>query len=270
MGQPKNEMKLVNPDTKPAPLTPQARRDIAAIAARQDAANSVLMRVITYAGSQVDDGLSLLPTKARAQIEAAAHRALSHSFTAASQSRKSGPLARLSGDRAHKILGTISGALGGLGGLPTALLELPVATTVIFRAVQDVAAQYGEDPTSAETRIECLRVFGAGGPGGADDSIDTAFIGARISLTGPALNGLLRTIAPRFATVLGQKLAAQTIPILGAAAGAGTNYAFVEYYVEMAHVHFGLRQLARAHDETTVHDQFHQDLAARKIPINRA
>jgi uncharacterized protein (DUF697 family) len=44
--------------------------------------------------------------------------------------------------------------------------------------------------------------------------------------------------------VLGQKLAAQTVPVLGAAAGAATNYAYTRYYQDMAHVHFGLRRLA--------------------------
>jgi hypothetical protein len=44
---------------------------------------------------------------------------------------------------------------------------------------------------------------------------------------------------------LGQKLAAQTVPVLGAATGAGTNYTFVTYYTEIAHVHFGLRKQAR-------------------------
>jgi uncharacterized protein (DUF697 family) len=43
---------------------------------------------------------------------------------------------------------------------------------------------------------------------------------------------------------LGQKLAAQTVPVLGAVAGAATNYAYTSYYQEMAHVHFGLRRLA--------------------------
>ena len=48
------------------------------------------------------------------------------------------------------------------------------------------------------------------------------------------------------------------MPILGAAAGAGTNYAFVDYYVEMAHVHFGLRKLARTYGEDAVSEQFHK------------
>ena len=84
----------------------------------------------------------------------------------------------------HKALCAISGALGGLGGLQTALAELPVATTVIFRAVQGVAAQYGEDPQSDETRMKCLAVFGSGGPGSEDDGVDISFFGARLGLTG--------------------------------------------------------------------------------------
>jgi hypothetical protein len=154
--------------------------------------------------------------------------------------------------------------------LPTALAELPVATTVIFRTVQDVASQYGEDPTAEVTRLECLRVFGAGGPGGEDDGVNTSFIGARLSLTGPALNKLIARVAPKFAAVLSQKLALQAVPVIGAAAGAGTNYAFADYYAEMAHVHFGLRQLTRDFDEVQVLEAFHAAVAQGKVPVNRA
>ena len=51
-----------------------------------------------------------------------------------------------------------------------------------------------------------------------------------------------------------------------AAAGAGTNYAFVDYYVAMAHVHFGLRKIARVHGEGAVSDYFHKVLAEGKLP----
>jgi hypothetical protein len=207
----------------------------------------------------------MLPTGARTQIDEMARTALRQSFDAAHKSSK-GMGQKFGSDRAHKILATISGALGGLGGLPTALAELPVATTVIFRAVHHVAVTYGEAPDSEVTRMECLAVFGAGGPGGGDDGVNTAFIGARLSLSGAAVNGLISKVAPRFAAVLSQKLAAQAVPILGAAAGAGTNYAFVDYYVAMAHVHFGLRKLARTHGDVAVSDYFHKVLAEGKLP----
>ena len=262
-------MKVIDPDVELPPFGAEAEAEVAALAARQRRASGVLMQAITFVGGQVEDGLKLLPRAARAQIEGAARRALGHSYGAAARSR-TGMAARVSGDRAHRVMATISGALGGLGGLPTALAELPVATTVIFRAVQDVAVQYGEDPSAEETRLECLRVFGAGGPGTGDDGIDTSFIGARISLTGPALHGLLAKVAPKFAAVLSQKLAAQAVPVLGAAAGAGTNYAFVDYYVEMAHVHFGLRRAARRYGEERVLDHFHKVLVEAEIPVKRA
>jgi len=249
-------------DVPLVPLGEAAQAEIAALAQRQMRAQSLLMQVVTFVGGQVEDGLKLLPQSGRDRIEGAARRALRQSYEVAAKSRGRRVLTT---DRAHRALCTLSGAMGGIGGLPTAVAELPVATTVIFRAVQGVAEIHGEDPTDPETRMEVLRVFGAGGPGEADDGIDTAFIGARLSLTGAALNRLIATVAPRFAAMLGQKLATQTIPILGAAAGAGTNYAFIDYYIELAHVHFGLRRLARRHDAALVHDAFHAHLAQLKL-----
>ena len=252
----------INPANAKPPLSEAAKADVTALALRQKRANGLLMKAVNFAGGQVEDGLKLLPKALRGQIEGAVRSALLRSYELAARSRRGGVLRS---DRAHRVIGTISGALGGLGGLPTALAELPVATTLIFRAVQGVAAQYGEDPLSAETRLECLRVFGAGGPGAADDGIDTSFMGARLSLTGPALGKIIAKVAPRFGAVLSQKLLTQAVPIIGAAAGAGTNYAFVDYYIEMAHVHFGLRRVARDHGDAAVADVFHRALAEARI-----
>ena len=247
-------------------LTEDARTQVAALVLRQRRANGVLMKAINFVGGQGEDGLKVIPKAARAQIDLAARRALEASYDAASKTRGSYG----GSDGMHKVLSALSGGLGGLGGLPTALMELPIATTVIFRAVQGVAAQYGQDPTSVATRLECLAVFGAGGPTDSDDGIDTAFFSARVGLSGAAVHGLLSKVAPRFATILSQKLASQAVPILGAAAGAGTNYAFTDYYVSMAHVHFGLRKLAHEHGETVVLEEFHTVLAASQLPVKKA
>ena len=264
-------MREINPDAPPPPapavLDDAALAEITTLVNRQSKAAGILMQIVSFAGSRVENSLKFLPKGARRQFEGAVREALGRSYALAARSRIGG---RLQGDRANKALATMSGALGGIGGLPTALAELPIATTMIFRAVQGVAEAHGEDPTSAEVRAECLRVFGSGGPGGADDGIDTTFIGARLSLSGAAVHRLIATVAPRFAAVLGQKLASQAVPVLGAAAGAGTNYAFIDYYVEMAHVHFGLRRLAREHGETPVIDAFHRVLAEKSHPLRRA
>lgn len=245
-----------------APLTDEARQQIKALARRQVEAQGLLMTLVNAVGGRVEGGLSRLPAPMRARIDATARAALRHSYHLAARSRGVGPLDRaLGSDRAHRVAATMSGAVGGAGGLALAVAEIPLATTMIFRSVQAVAASYGEDPHSAETRIEALRVFGSGAPGPEDDGVDTAFLGARLTLTGPALHGMLAQVAPRFAAVLGQKLAGQAVPVLGAVAGAGTNYAFTRYYTEIAHVHFGLRALTRDHADGPVLDLFHSEAA---------
>ena len=251
-------------------LDDAARDSIKALVLRQKAANGVLMKTVNYVGGQVEGGMKVLPEGVRGQIDKAARYALEKSFNLAAKTR-TGPIGRTLGtDRIHRVLGTVSGAIGGIAGIGTALTELPFATTIIFRSVQAVAEEYGEDPQSEETRLECLAVFGSGGPGAADDGIDTSFFGARLSLTGPALQGLIARVAPRFATMLSQKLASQSVPVIGAIAGAGTNYAFVDYYISMAHVHFGLRKLIRDHGADPVLDEFHRQLVTNDLPINRA
>lgn len=250
-------------------LAPEAVEETAALARRQDKARGVFMQIVTFAGGQVEDGLRLLPQKTRKALENGARLALERSYELAATSR-GGAVTLPDSDRAHRIMAGVSGALGGLGGLPTALAELPVATTLIFRAVQGVAVAHGEDPLSEETRMECLRVFGSGGPGQDDDGIDTSFLGTKVSLTGPALHGLLSKVAPRFAAVLSQKLASQAVPLLGAAAGGAINLTFARYYTELAHVHFGLRRLARAHGEAAVLEAFHHALARRQLPVRTA
>jgi hypothetical protein len=142
-------------------------------------------------------------------------------------------------------MATAMGAAGGSGGLPTAIAELPVTTTVLLRAIQGIALEHGFDPADEAVRMDCLQVFAASGPLERDDGADVAFLAARVSLTGASVRGLIAKLAPRLSAVLGQKLAAQAVPVLGAVAGAAVNYAFTSYYQQMAHVYFGLKRLSR-------------------------
>ena len=56
--------------------------------------------------------------------------------------------------------------------------------------------------------------------------------------------------------MLGHKLTTQTVPIFGAAAGAGTNYAFVSCYTDIAYIRFRLRNLARTFGINQITDAF--------------
>ena len=71
-------------------------------------------------------------------------------------------------------LATALGAAGGAGGLPGALAELPVTTTVLLRAIQDEARRQGFDPAAQNVQFDCVRVFAAAGPLARDDGATDA------------------------------------------------------------------------------------------------
>ena len=149
------------------------------------------------------------------------------------------------GDWFNTALTTAMGAAGGFGGLPSALAEVPMTTTVLMRAIQGIAEEHGFDPASEEVRMACLEVFAAAGPLAQDDETEMGFLTMRVALSGPGMRLMVARVTPIFAQVLGRKLAAQAVPVLGAVAGAATNYVYTSYYQDIARVRFGLMDIAR-------------------------
>ncbi len=221
------------------PVDVEAELD--ALAARYKDASGLGIELLNMIGGSAENVLDRLPKPVRAGLQDATTAALTQAMKAASSSR--GVVADQK-SWLNSAVGAAMGAVGGMGGLPTALAELPVTTTLLLRVIQGVAAEEGFDPESESVQFDCITVFASAGPLKEDDGADLAFLSTRIALSGHAVRGIVAKVAPRLATVLGQKLAAQTVPVLGAVAGAATNYAYTSYYQEVAHVHFGLRRLA--------------------------
>jgi hypothetical protein len=232
--------------TAAAPL-PALREDpsaeIARLAARYRRANGPVMALMNRIGGRVEDRLGGLPPDLRARIDSVTRSALEKGYHLAGSGRHAPDL----GPRGPMALAALTGAAGGAGGLATSIAELPVTIAVILHAIRRAAAEEGFDPDDPAIRLEALRVFAAGSPLAMDDGVNTGFFGARLAVTGPALQRVLASVAPRLATALGQKLMAQAVPVLGAIAGAGLNAAFLGYYREVAHVRFGLLRLCERH-----------------------
>lgn len=238
--------------------------EIARLALRFRRANGPVMAVMNRLGGAVEDRLALMPGELRARIEATTYAALERGYGLAAAGRHAPDL----GPRGPMALAMATGAAGGMGGLATSMAELPVTVTVMLHAIRRAAAEEGFDPSEPAIRLEALRVFAAGSPLDRDDGVDTAFLGARMAVTGPALQRLLAAAAPRLAAVLGQKMMAQAVPVLGAVAGAGLNAAFLGYYREVAHVRFGLMRLAERHGAGPVLASFSQ--AVGRDAVGRA
>jgi hypothetical protein len=220
---------------------PSLDAQIEDLAARYFEARGVGMQLLGVIGSQADGLIDRLPASVRNALDGATMKALEASFETASKTRNVLPD---TGNWLTRAVTMGTGAAGGFGGLPSAMAELPVTTTILLRAIQGIAAEYGFDTTQKDTKVDCLQVFASAGPMAEDDGTDMSFLTLRLSVTGVSMQKLIATVSPKLAVVMGQKLATQTVPVLGAVAGAATNYVFTSYYQDMAHVQFGLRKLA--------------------------
>ncbi len=243
-----------------AGMPPEARAEIAALARRLSRANGPVMRAMNAVGGRLETRIAALPVRVRKVLDSGTAELLEGAYRAAGLIG-SHPRVPASGAWGHRVAVATGGAIGGFGGIGSALIELPATVTLFFSAMQKVAGEHGFDPRSEATRLTCLEIFGAGGPLADDDGVNTSFFSARLAVNGATVQAVIRQVAPSLAVVLGRKLASQAVPVLGAAAGAGINLAFLGYYRDMAHVRFGLLRLADRHGAEAVAEEFRAALA---------
>lgn len=254
-----------DPSLLPAqPAQPFPELEIAELAKRARRAGGPLIAALNAVGGGLEGRMALLPDGLRRQIEAITLATLERAFAAARLGRHAPDI----GPAGAPLVAALTGAAGGAGGIATAVAELPVTITLILHSIRAAAEAEGFDPDQDWVKAEILRVFASGSPLAADDGVNTAFVGARLALSGAALHQVLARFAPRIAAALGQKLAAQAVPVLGALSGAALNAAFLRHYRELARIRFALLRLAQTHDPDRVLRRFNEAAAVR--PLLRA
>src|SRR5690606_16527871 len=84
--------------------------------------------------------------------------------------------------RLHKAATAATGAVGGFFGMSALALELPVTTTLIMRAIADVARSEGCVLSDPEVQAACIEVFALGGNAPDDDAADSGYYASRGAL----------------------------------------------------------------------------------------
>lgn len=235
------------------------------------------MRVANIVGKPAELLLNRLPEQSQKLIGDKTQWALNQAlkFAVSSLSSEGRPLrrwTRAAGSRVHVGVTAITGAIGGFFGLPSAALELPATTTLMLRSIAQIAARNGEDVRDPNTLLQCLEVFSFGSP--KLGAMESAYLTSRLAMakqlndaavyiakhgakglaseSAPALVKFLNRIASRFQIVVTEKLAAQAVPIVGAATGALINAAFTDHFNRVAEYHFGIVRLERRYGRETV------------------
>ncbi len=149
-------------------------------------------------------------------------------------------------NRASFPLVAASGIAGGLAGAAGFVPDALFTTLMIMRDIACIARDSGEDLSKESGRAACVQVFSLRG------GDEAGYLSARFVLQGTAARGLLAQVAARWGLVLGEKFAAQAVPILGAAAGAALNGAFLAHYRGLAKAHFTIRRLERTYGPAAI------------------
>jgi hypothetical protein len=246
---------------------------------------SLAARLASIIGKPIELIGLALPAGASKVIAAATTKALEAALQVALRTMESKPEA---GSRLlHKVLATAAGAVGGSLGLATAPLELPISTIIMIRSIADIARSEGENLADPDTALACIQVFALGGRSGPADASESGYFAARallarsvteaarfIATTGvveegaPVIVRFLTLVASRFGVVVSQKLAAQTVPIIGALGGAAVNYAFIDHFPDVARGHFAIRRLERTYGKDIVRAEY--DRAREQLAPTRA
>ncbi|MBB4615772.1 EcsC family protein [Novosphingobium taihuense] len=247
--------------------------ELAAIASTYLSAGGMVVKLSNLLGSKIEGVIDEIPAALQNLVSDASDLALRGAYLAAaatqadeaSDSYFNRAMTYFKGERWHKIATGLSGAVGGAGGLATTAAELAATTTLIMRSIQQIASEYGEDIQSEDVRVQCLAVFGFGGPLTEDDDVETGLYGVRMALaTSKTLETVLKVVLPRFGVVVTEKVLAQATPLLGAAAGATINPMFTAYYQDMAHVHFRLRRMENLHDPDQIRACFERIVRSQR------
>ena len=179
--------------------------------------------------------------------------------------------------RLHRALAALSGAMGGALGISAVLVELPISTTIMLRAIARIAQSEGEDLSDPETALACLQVFALGGRSRSKHFHESGYFAVRAAMarsvtravqqvaergiideSASGIVRLLSQIGARFGVVVSQKVAVQAVPILGALSGAAVNSLFIDHFQTLARGHFTVRRLERIYGKGTIRRAYDQ------------
>jgi hypothetical protein len=177
----------------------------------------------------------------------------------------------------------LTGLIGGLGGLFGAValpVELPVTTTLMLRAIADIARDQGEDLSTVDGRLACLEVFALGTGRQSEKHSDFGYYASRVmfaklssevvsymaersilDVSAPVVTRLVGEIAGRFGLVLSERVAAGAVPVLGAVSSATLNVIFMRHFERVATGHFTLRRMEREHGQEMIQQCYKQVVA---------
>ena len=248
-------------------------------------------RLAEYAGQPIDSILRRMPKAANAGLNRALEAAILKSLNLAIKSIE--PTSRrLPSVWRASLLAGITGGVSGFFGSAVLAIELPVTTTLMLRAIADLARHNGEDLSTLEARLACVEVFALGRDSGRkrmdvgyyatrallnrltqnvsalliERGVATSASSAASAASSTVVNSLVTEIVARFGLVVSERTAASAVPVLGALGGATLNMIFMNHFQRIAYGHFTIRRLERRYGRELIQREYEAAVRALAEP----
>jgi hypothetical protein len=235
---------------------------------------SVGIQLANIAQKPIEYGLSKLPAKWQDMVSTATNKALHSAIGLLNNTFPKDQKNHRAFPNWHKAGVILSGAGGGLFGLVSLPVELPVSTGIMIRSIMDTARSEGFDVSQETTKLLCLEVLALGGGDKPGDK-SAAYYAVRSALAkvfeeaaqfitqrgiieegAPIIVRVLAQISSRFGVVVSEKAAVEAIPVAGAITGASINYIFIQHFQNMARGHFIVKRLEKVYGYEVVRHEY--------------
>lgn len=242
-----------------------------------------VMKALNTLGAPIEKGITLVPEKYQSKITQTIRKALELSVKANLKTLQKNKISTRASNGMYKVVTTGTGFAGGFFGIAGFTADILLSTKFLMRSIMDIARSLGEDITDPDVQLQCLQVFALGGVSPDDDALDSSYYGTRIALdqalsqlaatmakqgtkkflqaiaasTPGVMGGFMNKIISRYSIQVLDKFAAQAIPIVGAATGAGLNLIFLTHFQKIAVAHFTIRRLERQYGKEVIKEAYH-------------
>jgi hypothetical protein len=229
-------------------------------------------RLADYAGQPLNRLIDILPgrlnRRLRDGVQAAIFKCLEMAIDSLDSETLDNP------KWLNNVVVGVAGGVGGFFGMAALPIELPLTTTLMLRAIAEIAREEGEDLSRLETRLACIEVFALGSRG-PNDKVNLGYYATRlvlarlvldvaaavsqrgaISASTPVVARLVGEIVGRFGLVVSDMSASSVVPVIGAIGGATVNVIFTDHFQRVARGHFTMRRLERIYGAQTIRSAY--------------
>lgn len=254
---------------------------------------SFVTKVTDYLGKPIQKTMDRMPPLVQEKLSKASERAIRKSLDVAHNTLQlttvdtPTDLNKIQSESSrlrlgHNLATATTGAVGGFFGEIGFLLELPITTTIIMRSILAQGQNYGH-LSKEELITNALYVFSLGSSKSkADDEMDTAYYTSRFAMdyairkaaeylasntprtvlksieagSAPIILELISKVAGRFNIAVGEKMLAESLPVVGAVGGATLNLLFTDFFTLSAKYHFGIKYLENKYGKDIVQQNY--------------